>query len=567
LRAGQRPAKEIRGIIVDDLPSASSSFGQQPDGTSMPSPTSSIMPDLPTTPPRPAPPPKDQSIAPVTTPSNVRLSRSVENFSRPTRSPAFGVDISPISERPGEGDRFSVSALPSTPPSPLSWAEATNDTLTNIVAREEPAPPTHILDKPLPLPPTVVHAVSTADDSARPLRIAPLPNPPRSAFAAAEEHTDTQRPLSGEQRPASAHRASLRHMQTFPSAKAARRRSQSSGEMTLGPAFAGLGFLSPTTPATPNRPRHTRRTSIGIKKIDIDDWEDAIEYSWDHPPDADEEFDGRHQLSHVASFDSMPPRGALPALPPPPSQRPPPLPLTPVMEQTTAESQTELVSPTRGHDERASRYPSLQGLGIETFRSPTVLNIDRDDGTERDEARESLQIPLQIPPRRRDPGSPISKSSSQESIILSIASSIMGTHRSSNSSTSLGDIDHFTSVEDEGVVDSTHGQQARQGSDSSQETVTTEPHSVVAPLAESVLTPVSEFPSTKLPPVVESYPRRPSASRVQVPNRTSSIIGGKFPAPPASRSRSNTLNGRPKNVRVSYSLFPTNTPQPPTPSS
>lgn len=519
------------------------------------------MPDLPTTPPRPAPPPKDEPVVPVTTP-NVRLSRSVENFSRPTRSPAFGADISPISEYPGDADRFpSGPALPTAPPSPLSWAEATNDTLTTVTGHEQPPPATPLLDKPLPLPPTVVHAVSTADDSALPLRTSPLPTPPLASITAVEALTDASRPLSGEQRPQSSHRASLRHMQTFPSAKAARRRSQSSGELTLGPVIAGLGFVSPISP---NRPRPARRTSIGIKKIDIDDWEDAIEYSWDHPLDLDDEFDMQQHLSHTAPLDQASFSGALPALPPPPSHRPPPLPLTPVMEQEAAETQIEPASPTAGYHARVSRYPSLQGLGIEALRPATALQVDREGAGESNGARESLQIPS----HRREPGSPISKSSSQESIILSIASSIMGTHRSSNSSTSLSDMDHLASVEVDNAAAGPQGQHPRQGSiegsasDSSQDTVTTGSH--------SALTPVTEFPSpphAAQPAVVEKHQRGPSMSRVQVPNRTSSIVAGKFPLPPACRQRSNTLNGRPKNIRVSYSLFPTNTPQPPTPAS
>lgn len=557
LQAGQQPAAQIKGISVSDLPTSAQGHNRS-DAPPLPSPTSSIMPDLPMTPPRPEPPPKDRPT-PASTP-NINLSRSVENFSRLTRSPVFGVDISPISEHPADVETCpSGPVLPSAPPSPLSWAEATNDTLTTTSARGPLVAPPHMLDKPLPLPPTLVHAVSTADDSALPLRTAPLPQLPLTLSLAAGDNGASSAPAPTEQRPSPAHRSSLRHMQTFPSAKAARRRSQSSGEMTLGSAVSSFGRLSPVQSLMP-KPKN--RASIGIKKIDIEDWEDAIDYSWDHPPDLDDGFEPNYD--HVEIVDPSVAVAKDPAATTRPahSSRSKPLSLTPVMEDQTFDKirrENEVMSATTGFSDIGNSAVRLQGLGIESLRPVTAYQVEADAGSDRGSMRESLRIPG----IRREPGSPMSKSSSQESIILSIASSIMGTHRSSNSSTSFSDMGQLASIEDESsMAQATNEHRADSVggnvSDSSQDTVTTEP--------KSVYTPATEPPS---PPIGKHYvpshnrERGTSVSRVHVPNRTSSIMGSTKP-PPATRQRSSTLSGRPKNVRVSYSLFPTTQPLPPT---
>ena len=542
LQAGQEPATEIRGIPVDDLPTSSEAAASQ-DAPPLPSPTSSIMPDLPMTPPRPSPPPKDD-----TTP-NIRLSRSVENFSRPTRSPALGLDISPISEVSREGDtHLSVSLLPSVPPSPLSWAEVTTDSLTSISSRRQSVAPAHLLDKPLPHPPTVVHAVSTSDDSALPLRTAPLPQLPLTPNVGAGENAAANASQPADVRPSMPHRASLRHMQTFPSSKAARRRSQSSGEMTLGSTAIASALTSPVYAQTPRR-----RPSIGIKKIDIEDWEDAIDYSWDHPLDVEEHEAYFRQVEPVNAHET--PKGITqPTHASTQMNRPLPLKLTPVMEQESSpvpRNEIPLQSPTTGYGEQLGRTGVLQGLGIETFRRATAALAEVETPPNHVNRRESPQITA----IRREPGSPISKSSSQESIILSIASSIMGTQRSSNSSTSLSDMSHLASIEDEANLvmnDAMRRADSIEGnvSDSSQETVTTEP--------QSVSTPATEYPSplvSKDSSPANGHERGTSGSRINVPNRTSSIAASKS-MPPAARQRSSTLNGRPKNARASYSLFP-----------
>ena len=552
VQTAQKPAGEIKGIPVDDLPaSPQGTFSQ--NGPQPPSPTSSIMPELPMTPPRPQPPPKDDA-PPMATP-NMRLSRSVENFSRPKRSPTFAADISPISEVAPDGDSWPTGpVLPSVPPSPLPWAEAMNDTLISISSRRESVVPTHLLDKPLPLPPTVVHAVSTADDSALPLRTVPLPPLPLTPNVGPEEVAAHVPSKLTEPEPPISQRASLRHMQTFPPSKAARRRSQSSGEMTLGAAPVASALASPVRS---QMPKPTRRPSIGIKKIDIDDWEDAIDYSWDYPLDLDEQlepfFDQSEALNHYEIVRPEVQINSTQNLP----HRPMPLKLTPVMEQESSHAEMELLSPTAGYIHTVGAAAPLQGLGLESYQPASTFQVDIDAVPWRGNSRETFRIPA----IRREPGSPISKSSSQESIILSIASSIIGTHRSSNSSTSLSDLSNLASIENDSafLTDDAKLRAESNASDSSQDTVTTESHSVSTPGTDFPSPPASNNPSP-----THKHERGISLSRINVPDRTSSIAGARS-TPPAARQRSSTTNTRPKNMtaRASYSLFPAARPSPP----
>ena len=532
----------IIGIAVDDLPSTSPVCGQH-DDYQPPSPISSDVPDLPTTPPRPLPPPKDLPV--ILSPTNIRLSRSMENFSRPTRSLAIAGDISPISEMDSEDVWTAGPFLPTAPPSPLSWAEATNDTLTSVSSsRRQSQSFDSNLDKPLPLPPALPHAVSTVEESAMPLTTEMPPQLPDIPVGSFDEVFNSSATFSSpDHTGAASPRNSLRHMQTFPSAKAARRRSQSSGEMTLGNSISAISLMSP---AITFRPKHARQPSIGIKKIDIEDWDDAIDYSWDHPLDVEDASNADFKVLESVNT-------AIARAPAPPaniqaySNRP--MPLTPVMEQQHEDHAADsLQSPTRGYADNAAA--SLRGLGIDALRPITVVQVDNDAYTVDESKRESSRISA----IQRDAGSTISKSSSQESIILSIASSIMGTQRSSNSSTNLSDMSPFTSFGSEpesAPQKEIRRAESREGdaSDTSQDTVTTEPRSLSTP-ATKACSPAAS-PAAK-------HERGFSTSQVNVPDRSSSIAASRPPA--GTRQRSSTLNsGRPKN-RVSYSLFPASKP-------
>ena len=574
----QAPADEIKGIAVSDLPSTESSPSA---GIPPASPTSSTLPALPTTPPRPAPPPKD-TVSTVPKTPDVRMSRSTENFSRPTRSPvATRFNVSPIHEldmKPTSGSP--VSVLETVPPSPFGgWVEETFDKLALVTSsRRESATSGQVSDKPLPPPPSIVHAVSTNDESALPMPTTPLPDLPAAGNPFMPESKDesigymTQGLLMP-------HRVSLRHAQSFPTTKLARRRSQSSGDIPFVSSFA-------STTALPTSGRRSRRISIGLKKIDIEDWEDAIDYAWDHPLDLEDDLGvPPFEENSLAKTPASRPESFLVVHQAP--SAPVSQPTTPLMMQGPTKP-----LPTPGPTKSLPAIPhysgkvSLRGLGI---RQNAAQLPAAEQSHNRLSKRESYVMPPvhpMLPALRREPGSPMSKSSSQESIILSIASSIMGTHRSSNSSTSLSDFSStFASFEDKSetllptrfetqpaivhqTATTTHGiavpteSPTSNTSDSSQETVKSEVAPALPTQAPS-LPPVEEMPLSPLKRV-----RTTSISAAAVPNRTSSVAASA--AGRATRSRSNTLTHKQRYnpSRASYSLFPTaQAPPPPAPAT
>ena len=125
-------------------------------------------------------------------------------------------------------------------------------------------------------------------------------------------------------------------------------------------------------------PKPTRRPSIGIKKIDIEDWEDAIDYSWDYPLDLDEPsepfFDHDETLNH---YEIVRPEVQINSTQDQP-HRPLPLKLTPVMEQETSHDEVELLSPTTGYADTAGAAAPLQGLGIDSYQPASTTQVDMD---------------------------------------------------------------------------------------------------------------------------------------------------------------------------------------------
>lgn len=516
LQADRHPGHQIKGILVADLPS--SSFTSETSQVSPPqSPAFSIVPSLPASPPKPAPPPKDH-LRLLSLGGDVRMSRSMENFSWPTRSP------------PLESDEYSKtessSHLTQADPSPSDYLQTSSYRLAHEqsgASASAPASPrqfnyppvtAELLDKPLPQPPTVVHAVSTSDDATLMMKVAPLPQVPQRNSTLVELPKSEVAPTTPKIL------SPIRPLQPLQPNRQLRRRSQSSSEIPFPSAFASTTAVL----ASPPRPvRQSRRISVGIKKIDIDDWEDAIDYSWDHAFDGDD--------YPVLSTESITKSDVLPQTS-----------SAFVPHRTSSARQLNHLVPVSAQSIRTTKSDmNLLGLGIKSTR-PEADPYAETEYEEYSEKHESLKVPY----TRRRPGSPISKSSSQESIILSIASSIMSTHRSSNSSTSLGDMSQLESIKDEDTLplgDSAHVASGS-GSVSSSETVTTDRKS--GPPAE-----VNEDTLEELPAV--SHQRGVSASRL--PFVSSSVAPAtKY----AARQRSSTLNsGRRLNARASYSLFPT----------
>lgn len=523
----------MRGIPVADLlpvqPTVEVDAAVEPT-----SPTVDAIPLLPITPPRPQPPPKDGLRSPYS-PSEFRMSRSMENFSRPTRLSVTASDISPPSR-----------------------SEARLSTLSPITR-------TSVLGKPLPLLPDVVHAVSTGDDIALPLPTAPLPSPPSFLAGVPEEEeraadglfpspmlSKTPRTSPGPPGPLQ----SPRH----------KRRSQSSGELQFDAAFNNVLSMmkdqkQPSTSATPDPSVRLarKRISIGVKPIEIEDWEDAIDYSWDHAIDLQEVAEEQGSDSTVISPSNA--RTSLDEkyliIEQASAEEASSSTSTPLMMQaypTAARDLigTKMVSVSPKNDEEPSS--PLLGLGIASLPDVPIVSLAANDSVSATgdvDPFESFSSTLS-----RTPKSTMSKSSSQESIILSIASSMIGTQRSSNSSTSLSDFAHLAnfgdSMEKLDIRGSTSSVETR-NRDGSQDTI--REGSQPSPTTSTMPDHSDVFSNT-----AKRHDRIASASQISIPERKSSIPGSEGCKTP-SRKRANTANSRPRrNTRVSYSLFPTASP-------
>ncbi|KIX98059.1 uncharacterized protein Z520_06138 [Fonsecaea multimorphosa CBS 102226] len=531
VHADQQPVGQIRGITVTDLPAN----GDEPKihvGFDEPtSPTTNAIPYLPTTPTRPSPPPKDSFVPPYS-PSDFRLSRSMENFSRPTRLSVAAVDISPSSDN---GRRLSAM-------SPISHARA--------------------LAKPLPHLPNdqVVHAVSTRDDIALPLRTAPLPSPPRTLMEVVEEENTEEKVIAEAVRlPV---QPPIADVLASPSAKQRKRRSQSSGEIHFGTVSYILPNGSSNRETTgledmggEASPKSKNRFSIAVKPIDIEDWEDAIDYSWEHA--AELEDDGGDNasagiLDHPRAL-SIPAENYLvveqPSLDEASSSA-----STPLTMQIPSNPPRDDSGPCRQLDQEPSS--PLLGLGIESPKAVPTVSLDEAAVSDLHQPQDNFASTDPFRTRAmRSPVSTMSKSSSQESIIASI----FGTHRSSNSSTSISDLAHLASfgnsveslkldLQDFGASVEKHFREGSQDTirEGSQSSKTTE---------SQVIEPIGPFTTS---PTIR-HDRGVSASQIPVPERKSSMPGVELTKAQLGRKRATTASSRPRrNTRVSYSLFPTN---------
>jgi hypothetical protein len=509
LQASQQPRGDIQGITVADIQSTDASFEHRPS-----SPTFSIVPSLTDEISKPAPPPKDHLRLPSLG-GDVRLSQSVENFSWPSR-----LSLLPGFEAGGfeSGNIDSVDQVAAADDPITSFSFSTDEKAPEDQGRPSPhLASSAMLDKPLPEAPAIVHAVSTDDLSALLLKTSPLPEPPlhQKQMSAG---TDSLHSVM-----TSPHRKSLiRPMQSVPADLAQYRQSRVPAQVLLSSTFVSTSDVL----ASPPRPGPVeRRISVGLKTIDVDDWEDAIDYSWDHALE-NEDDDGltMNATSSMSKSDILPQRS-----------------FPPTQSFASFAQRAPMHSRAMHHNAPQS---SLRGLGInQADRYSAAFSPDMHVQTSQ---RESLRVPYP----QRVSGSPISKSSSQESIILSIASSIISTNRSSN--TSYGDLKHFSQHEAESPVLQTTSQD---GSSSSVETVTTKLESHANATDQYEDDTIVELPDI-------NHQRGASTSRVPyVPSRRSSMLPA---AQSAVRQRSSTLQGRPKlNTRASYSLFPASRPNQP----
>ncbi|KIV91088.1 hypothetical protein PV10_05670 [Exophiala mesophila] len=531
IRSEQQAEDVVRGIPTSDLPIATSQsevIVEEPFA-----PRTTDVPTLPTTPTRPLPPPKDGLLSPFS-PPEFRMSRSMENFSRPTRLSIIASDLNP---------HHDLSQL----------------SFMNPINRNS------IIGKPLPLVPDAVHAVSTRDDIALPLRTIPLPSPPKLVTEVIPEEEEDKTILISVHSPVAPQPMSLRGAQS-PSANQVspnmRRISQSSDEMRFDRAYDNVMSMVtaddiPSTPVSPGPQgaNSEESLSLGVQQADMESWEDAIDYSWDHPTDDDhfpESGSGKPINAAPHSLGRLPQDRFL-LIEQATTEDASSSASTPLMMQATTKAPLTRLGlvPSASFDEPAS---PLLGLGIDALTtfpsvSPPQKMTSVVDG--HDMAVEAASD------YRRSPKSTMSKSSSQESIILSIASSIAGTHRSSNSSTSLSDFAHLanfgdamdkldtesTSIAPVDEVERISKETIRDSSQTSPSTPASQPDECT----EGASAPCG---------IEEMW----SGSRITIPDRKSSISAGDATKAMGGRRRANTGSSRPRrNTRVSYSLFPTTT--------
>ncbi|KEF61575.1 uncharacterized protein A1O9_03143 [Exophiala aquamarina CBS 119918] len=533
IQAEQQAEDSVRGIPLADLRAVLP--GVEVDTVEPTSPTTDAIPLLPTTPPRPQPPPKDGLMSPYS-PSDFRMSRSMENFSRPTRLSVTASDVSPPSRSEVRLSAFS------------------------------PITRTSVLGKPLPLLPDVVHAVSTIDDIALPLPTAPLPSPPKVLEGVLEEEERPVDCLSSSPLLAATPRSSRAQVKASPSPRH-KRRSQSSGEVQFNAAFNNVMLMmkaqsQPRATASPDTKVRTakKRISIGVKPIEIEDWEDAIDYSWDHATDLEEVTEEPSSDSTIASQTNAPTslgenyliveQGTVEETS---SSASTPLMMQAYPNTTRQSSHTSLASSLSKSDEEPSS--PLLGLGIASLPPVPTVSLTANDPVDASVGDAGRFDPLESfsPTMSRTPNSTMSKSSSQESIILSIASSVIGTQRSSNSSTSLSDFAHLAnfgdSMEKLDLRGSTSSIETR-NRDGSQDTIREGSQSSPTIGTMPVHSDICDIPGKK-------HDRVASASQITIPERKSSIPGTEGSKIPGGRRRANTANSRPRrNTRVSYSLFP-----------
>lgn len=470
-------------------------------------------------------------------PSEFRMSRSMENFSRPTR--------------------LSVTASDVTPP---SQSEARLSALS-------PIPRNSVLGKPLPLLPDIVHAVSTRDDIALPLRTAPLPSPPKVLAGVPEEEERPADAVSSSPILTNTPRSSRGNVRASRSPKH-KRRSQSSGEIQFDAAFNNVMLMmknqqqgSTAVTPDPNVRALKKRISIGVKPIEIEDWEDAIDYSWDHATDleevAEEVFGDSRAISQPIAPTNLGERYLIVEqanVEEASSSASTPLMMQAYPSTARQSSQASLASTSPKNDEEPAS--PLLGLGIASLPAVPTVSLSANDTV--DGAEDAGQFESSYSSTlSRTPNSTMSKSSSQESIILSIASSMIGTQRSSNSSTSLSDFAHLAnfgdSMEKLDIRGSTSSIETR-NRDGSQDTIREESQASPTTCTLPSDSDIFDHPAKK-------HDRVASASQITIPERKSSIPGTEGINTQGGRRRANTATSRPRrNTRVSYSLFPSTGP-------
>lgn len=483
--------------------------------------------------PPPRPPPKDEP--------NEHLVTSEIYLPKALYSP---LQLSPISMSFPRQCSLPGAAVLVEAPLPVNPTQCLSGATPGIDSQDNP-----LASKPLPQLP-VIHAVTTEDDSARALIAAPLPTPPGSISPASEIDPFTSSMAHQRQKSSI---ALPRHYTLYPSSKSSMPNLLSADRVvkSINTLSRHHSDMALSRQVRDYQAPLSTRTSMSFAAVDTMDWEAAVDEAWDADLDLDDE-----QAADPAYVGK--------------AKRQSPLIDTLFAEQNISAGSTPLmmahsqrsnstgperVSPVLGSDfhkldsvqEDECSVP-LSGLGISSFSSANTA-----EGSFRDSASSDAQF-------RRSQSSVgsakqpcLTRSSSQESVIYSLASSIMETQRSSKSSVFTNDISK--KIEDLDMVAEASGE------DSEPNTVQSRIRPESGCLPSDILDQYQLILSSGRQEVSHStfMPQsdrgsRKSASKITVPERRSSIL-------PSSRSRSNTVGGPTRqNSRVSYSLFPTAQP-------
>lgn len=490
----------LRGINASDIHTMSTTDQQQPASSNEAvCVTDTLAADLPQTPPRPLPPPKDEKTIDAT--SNEQAFESAGLMWLATNSEPPSVDNS-----------------------------SRNSTC-----------PSNLESKPLPQLP-VVHAITTEDDTAREMIASPLPSPPPPMSSVM--NTMILPPLNPrQQRPS----ISVRGQNLYPIAKssmpnllaahhsltAPRQLSRHHSEMSLFQQVQA----TPTTAST--------RTSVSFAAIDIMNWEDAVDEAWD-----DVDGDASSTLSKMTQAEQPPADSAS---------------STPLM-MTSTNSGALTKSPNRMSSSQTLEVRPLESVKEdEPIIDLTGLGISScpASGTTASVPRLARSPSINFSKRRSSSGyhanESLTRSSSQESFILSIASSMGGTQRSSNSSVSATDLTSVYGIHGEDCNINDHEERNEDYIGSARPESGCLPPDILEQLTQfGLASPSGQVSHTENMPPVPPLPQEAhsqSSFNMLVPERRSSIIATSTSNP--GRKRASTWGNRPRQIsQPSYSLFP-----------
>lgn len=495
IRASQKPRAELKGIRADHLhfKNFSSEDLQQTESTLS---SADSKAHSPVTPPRSRNASRNSNTPPGA--QDMRLSRSIENFSRP--NPRFSKSaISPIAPPPRTSSRAACSSpIPDTSCQAIDAILGLNPTVPELSyssAEQSPSGPDSFDD--MIDTSEVGAAVTTLDDSARQLRPSPLgSHPSELADVPEEDEASFWQGSPGRSSRPSTGRSSLRHAQSFPTTRMSYDRSMPStrqSSQAIGHPPPGLEdlpfpkFDAEMSPRSIRGATAVKRFSIGLKPIDVDGWENDIDYSYEHAAESNCNFDwdrksvdeedgagGYHTPNEVPNApqatDDEPTNADFELISFfPGAFRPAQLDAArlavPELEPTSALSAstvTEVITPIHPPDSPKVFDQTRTFMGSDYFKPNPSLLIS--SNFEPDMLREAMyeellsggdqndhHFPFYAPAQETEPSqsvsprssrSPISKCNSQESIMLSRAASVVRKHRSSNSTCSLPELVH-----------------------------------------------------------------------------------------------------------------------------